>query len=175
MMKLAIAPVFLGLMLAASLTAFSCTSPKGEPSKDEGFAIYLLARDIPVSEMPIVSNLELADEPIISLGDIVSYYRNTHKIELTAEGYERLLELEVPTNGKVFVVCIDRRPVYWGAFWVAYSSMTFDGVTILAPLSPDRHAIQIEPGYPTESFYSGKDPRSNPEIMQSLQQAGKLR
>jgi len=112
---------------------------KGEPSKDEGFAIYLPARDIPVSEMPIVSNLELADEPIVSPGDIVSYYRNTHEIELTAEGYERLLELEVPTNGKVFVVCVDRQPVYWGAFWVAYSSMTFDCVTILAPLSPDRH------------------------------------
>jgi hypothetical protein len=174
-MKLAIAQIVLGFILATSLIAFSCTSPKGEPSKDEGFAIYLPARDMPVSEMPIFSNLELADEPIVSLGDIVSYNRNTHEIELTAEGYERLLELEVPTNGKVFVVCIDHQPVYWGAFWVAYSSLTFDGVTILIPLSPDRHTIQIGLGYPSESFYTGEDPRSNPEIMQSLRQADKLR
>ena len=174
-MKLAIAQMVLGVMLAAILTAFSCMSPKGEPSKDEGFAIYLLARDIPVSEMPIVSNLELADRPIVSLGDIVSYSRNTHEIELTAQACERLLELEVPTNGKVFVVCVDRQPVYWGAFWAVYSSMSFDGVTILTPLFPDRHTIGLELGYPSESFYSGEDPRPNPEIMQSLQQAGKLR
>jgi len=174
-MKLAIVQVFLGLMLAASLTAFSCTSPKGEPSKKEGFAIYLLARDISVSEMPIVGNLELADGPIVSLGDVVSYYRNTHEIELTAEAHERLLELEVPTNGKVFVVCVDRQPVYWGAFWPGYSSMTFDGVTIHTPIPLDRHTIRLELGYPSESFYSGEDPRSNPEIMQSLQQTGKLR
>lgn len=176
MMKLAIAQIFLGLMLAGSLTAFSCTSPEGETSKDEGFAIYLLARDIPVSEMPIVSNLEIADRPIVSLGDIVSYYGNTHEIELAAEAHERLLELEVPTNGKVFVVCVDRQPVYWGAFWPGYSSMTFDGVIILTPpFLLDRRTIQIGLGYPSESFYSGDDPRSNPDIMQSLQQAGKLR
>ena len=173
-MKLAIVQIFLGLLLAGSLTAFSCTSPE-EPSEDEGFAIYLPAREIPVSEMPIISNLEIADEPILAPVDIVSYYRNTHEIELTAEGYERLLELEVPISGKVFVVCVDRQPVYWGAFWPRYSSMTFDGVTILTPLSPDRHAIQIGLGYPTESFYTGDDPRSNPEIMQALQQAGKLK
>ena len=174
-MKLVIAQMFLGFIFAASLTAFSCTSPKGEPSKDEGFAIYLPARDMPVSEMPIVSNLELADRPIVSPGDIVSYYRDTHEIELTAEAYEGLLKLKVPTNGKVFVACVDRQPVYWGAFWAGYSSMTFDGVTIHTPLFPDRHTIQIELGYPSESFYSGEDPRSNPEIMQSLRQAGKLR
>jgi len=65
MMKLAIAQMVFGVILAVILTAFSCTSPKGEPSKDEGFAIYLLARDIPVSEMTIVSNLELSHTPEI--------------------------------------------------------------------------------------------------------------
>lgn len=157
-------------MLVILLAVYSCASPKGK-----GFAIYLLAQDIPVSEMPIVSHLDLADEPLVSLKDIVSYSRETHEIELTAQAYQRLLELEVPTNGKVFVVCVDRQPVYWGAFWALYSSMSFDGVTILTPLFPDRHTIRLELGYPSESFYSGENPRPNPDIMQSLQQAGKLR
>ena len=157
-------------ILIILLAVFSCTQPKGE-----GFAIYLLTRDIPISEMPVISHLKLADKPIISLRDIVSYSKQTHEIELTEEAYQRLLELEVPTNGKVFVVCVDRQPVYWGAFWAVYSSMSFDGVTILTPLFPDRHTIRLELGYPSESFYSGEDPRPNPDIMQSLQQAGKLR
>jgi len=167
--------MFLGLMLAGILSAFSCTSQEEEPSKDEGFAIYLLARDIPVSEMPIISNLELANEPIVATIDIVSYNRNIHEIELAAEAYDRLSQLELPINGKVFVVCVYRQPVYWGAFWPRYSSMSFDGVTIHTPLSPDQYTIRIELGYPSEIFYTGEDPRSNPEIMQSLQQANKLR
>ena len=176
-MKLAIAQMVLGVMFGAILPAFSCTSPIGEPSKDEGFAIYLLARDIPVSEMKIVSNLELADKPLLTLGDIVSYSRETHEIELTAQACEKLLEIDVPMNGKAFVVCVDRQPVYWGAFWSYLSSVYFGGVTIYIhpPLFSDRHTIQLKLGYPSESFYSGEDPRPNTDIMQSLQQAGKLR
>ena len=162
-------------MLVILLAVYSCASPKGTAPEGKGFDIYLLAQDIPVSEMPIVSHLDLADGPLVSLKDIVSYSRETHEIELTAQAYQGLLELEVPTNGKVFVVCVDRQPVYWGAFWAVYSSMSFDGVTILTPLFPDRHTIQLELGYPSESFYSGEDPRPNPGIMRSLQQAGKLR
>ncbi len=176
MRKLAITQMVLGIMLAGILSGFSCTSPEEEPSKDEGFAIYLPAREIAISEMPLISNLELADEPIVAPVDIVSYYRNTHEIELAVEAYDRLSGLEIPINGKVFVVCVDRQPVYWGAFWPGYSSMTFDGVIILTPLFLlDRHAIQIELGYPSESFFTGEDPRSNPDIMQSLQKTGKLR
>ena len=165
----------LPLMLTVLLVACSCVSPKDELPRVEGFAIYLPARDIPVSEMSLVSHLELADRPLISLKDIVSYSQNTHEIELTAQAYQRLLELEVPTNGKIFIVCVDRQPVYWGAFWAFYSSMSFNGVIIPTPLSPDQHTIRLELGYPSENFYSGEDPRSNPKIMQSLQQVGKLR
>ena len=163
------------MLLVILPVVYSCVSSKGIPPEGEGFAIYLLAQDIPVSEMPIVSHLVLADEPLVSLKDIVSYSRKSHEIELTAQAYQRLLELKVPTSGQVFVVCVGRQPVYWGAFWATYSSMSFDGVTILVPLSPDRHTIRLELGYPSESFFSGEDPRPDPDIIQSLQQAGKLR
>jgi len=167
----------LTLMLAILLALCSCTSPPGEPPEGEGFAIYLLAQDIPVSKMPIVSHLELADKPLLTLGDIVSYSRETHEIELTARACEKLLEIDVPMNGKAFVVCVDRQPVYWGAFWSYLSSVYFGGVTIYIhpPLFSDRHTIQLKLGYPSESFYSGGDPRSDPKVIRSLEQAGKLR
>lgn len=157
------------ILLSVIIMTIGCSGNQ----KAEGFAIYLLARDIPVSEMPSVSYLELTENPIISLGDIVSYSRTGHEIELSTYAIERLLQLEVPAYGKVFVICVDRQPVYWGAFWTPVSSIPFNGVTILKPLSLDRQTIQLGLGYPS-GYFTGNDPRPDPKIIQSLEQAGKL-
>jgi hypothetical protein len=161
----------LAAMVLIALTAFGYASPQGE-----GFAIYLLAHDIPILEIPTMSHLELADEPLISVVDIVSYSASTHEIELTAEAYRRIAALEVPVWGKAFAVCVDGHPVYWGAFWTAISSMSFDGVTILLPIRPEPHVIQLQLGYPeSPELFKGEDPRGNGRILESLKQAGKLR
>jgi hypothetical protein len=53
--------------------------------------------------------------------------------------------------------------------------MSFDGVTIWKPLSLEEpHVIRLELGYPSSAFYMGEDPRSNPVVIESLEQAGKL-
>ncbi len=157
-------------LLLLILTVGGCAS-----QKDEGFSIYLLSPDIPVSKMPIISHLELAERPLFSISDIVSYTKETHEIELTAEAYERISKLEVPVNGRVFVVCVHRLPMYWGAFWTQVSSVPFDGVTILKPLASGRHVIQVQLGYPSPNFFTGEDPRSNSDILRSLERAGKLK
>jgi len=158
-------------IILIALTVFGCAPPEGE-----GFAIYLLAHDTPVSEIPAMSHLELADEPLISVVDIVSYSASTHEIELTAEAYRRIAALEVPVWGKAFAVCVDGHPVYWGAFWTVISSMSFDGVTILLPIRPEPHVIQLQLGYPeSPELFKGEDPRGNGRILESLKQAGKLR
>jgi hypothetical protein len=168
-MKKVFTSVLIASLLLISLTVGGCTSQKG-------FAIYLTRQDTPVSAMPALSHVELADEPIISIDDIISYTEETHEIELTADAYERVTKLEVPTSGMAFIVCINRQPIYWGAFWTPISSQSFDGVTIMLPPFPSgEHLIQIELGYPSPGFYGGEDPRSSPEILQSLEQAGKLK
>ena len=107
---------------------------------------------------------------------MISYTKDTHEIELTAKAYERVMQLEAPTSGKSFVVCVDKGPIYWGAFWTPMSSQSFDGVTIWVPsLTPKTNFIKLELGYPSESFYQGEDPRSNPVILESLEKAGKLK
>jgi hypothetical protein len=161
--------VFLLFLL---LTGSGCSSKQ----ESEGFAIYLTKNDVPVAEMEKLSHVDLADEPVVSIDDIISYNRETHEIELTAEAYERVMNLEVPTSGKSFVVCVDKAPVYWGAFWTPISSQSFDGVTIwVFPYSQKGNIITLQLGYPSQSFYQGEDPRSNPVIMQSLEKAGKLK
>jgi hypothetical protein len=162
---------FIASLLLISLTVGGCPSPKGE-----GFSIYLTRDNTPVHELPALNHIELADQPIIATGDIVSYNQETHEIELTADAYQRLNELRIPTSGMAFVACVDKKPVYWGAFWAPYSSQSFDGVIILIPpIFGDRDIIQIELGYPAPSLYSGEDPRSDPKILQSLEQMGKLK
>lgn len=169
-MKKVFTSVLITTLLLISLTAGGCASQKGE-----GFSIYLTSRDTPISVMPIISHIDLADKPLISIYDIISYTRATHQIELTDDAYERISKLKVPVNGRVFFVCIDSRPIYWGAFWTPLSSIPFDGVVILIPPASDRNLIQLQPGYPSPDFFTGEDPRPDPEILQSLERAGKLK
>ena len=158
-------------MVGAVLMSGSCTTSRGE-----GFAIYLTAGDIPPARMPVLSHVDIAEQPVISVSDVIAYDAKTHEITLTASAYERIAMLEVPVGGRSFLVCVDRKPIYWGAFWTPLSSASFGGVTIMKPLSPQNvNAVRLELGYPSPSFFQGEDPRANPEVMESLQQAGKLK
>ena len=125
--------------------------------------------------MEILSHIDIADQPIISIDDIVAYNAQIHEIKLSDEAFERISQLEVPVIGKSFLVCVDKAPIYWGAFWTPISSMSFDGVTIWKPMSLEQNTIKLELGYPSSSFYEGEDPRANPVIMQSLEKADKLK
>ena len=163
---LKITVVFICIVLLSS----GCTATKGE-----GFAIYLTRDDIPPERMEALSHVEMADQPIISMKDVITYDAQTHEIELSSSAFERICQLNVPVRGKSFLVCVDKAPIYWGAFWTPISSMSFGGVTIWKPLSSrEPKAITIELGYPSSSFYKGEDPRNNTVIMELLDKAGKL-
>ena len=121
------------------------------------------------------SHIALAEQPLIGMDDIISYNTQTHELNLTAAAFERLCQLDVPTVGTSFLVCVNKSPVYWGAFWTPLSSQSFDGVTIWKPYGPsDPPIVTLELRYPASSFYSGEDPRNKPEIISALRQAGKL-
>ena len=158
------------IIVVAIIISGGCTTSKGE-----GFSIYLTKEDIPPAQIEALSHIEIAYQPIISMVDIITYNAQTHELKLTDTAFERISQLEVPVRGKSFLVCVDKVPIYWGAFWTPLSSMSFDGVIIWKPLSSQElKVITLELGYPSSSFYSGEDPRNNAEVMKSLEQAGKL-
>ncbi len=162
--------IVMALVSCVTLVLSGCAKPK-----HEGFAIYLTKADIPPTEMQVLSQVKLAEEPIITVADIITYNAQTHELKLTENAFERIRQLEVPVRGRSFVVCVDKKPVYWGAFWKPISSISFDGVTIWKPLSGQgAKVITLELGYPSPTFYGGKDPRNDPKVIQSLGQAGKL-
>jgi hypothetical protein len=146
------------------------------PTIENGFSIYLLAQDTSPQQLAILSHLELEENPLLSINDIVSYRKATHEIELTTTGYNRIASLSVPVNGKAFAVCVYGQPIYAGAFWVGYSSLSFDGIVIdTISASKEHPVLQIQLGYPGPAFFHGDDPRSDPRILQALEQAGKLK
>ena len=146
------------------------------PGIVKGFAIYLTDLKIKPEQLPFLSHLELEVEPILSNEDIVTYSQATHEIVLTASAAERIQSLQPPTSGLAFAVCVDGQPVYAGAFWPGYSSQSYDGITIDPILvTRERPVIQIQLGYPGPDFFQGKDPRSDPRVLEALQEDGKLK
>jgi hypothetical protein len=163
-----------GTTYTLKVNDYTTTFP-GTLMKSEGFAIYLTREDIPPEKMEMLSHVDIADQPTISLQDIITYNAQTHELKLTDTAFERISQLEVPVRGKSFLVCVDKAPIYWGAFWTPISSISFDGVTIWKPYSSQGPAfITFELGYPSSSFYGGEDPRNNPQVLESLEKAGKL-
>ncbi len=148
-----------------------------QASRPDGFAIYLVKAESVAPGMD-PNRLELEPAPFLSLDDIVAYTWATHEIELTESARQRLAHLEVPvTTGVPFVVCVGATRIYSGAFWVSYSSMSFDGIVIdTLPAQAGSPMVQLQLGYPAApEFFSGADLRSDPRIQQSLQDAGVLR
>ena len=155
------------VIVCALFVLGSCSSPN-----HEGFAIYLTKGDVSPAQMPVLSHVDIAEQPIVAMKDIIKYNSETHEITLTIDAFDRILNLEVPVRGKSFVVCVDRKVIYWGAFWTPISSIAFDGVTIWKPLSSQEpKIINLELGYPSSSFYGGEDPRNNPEVISNLKTA----
>lgn len=172
-----IMPIIIGIILVLGILVSSiCITSEGEGKGEgegevEGFAIYLTKQDIPPAQMEALSHVDIAERPIITISDIITYDAQEHELILTASAFERVSQLDVPTRGKSFIVCVDKAPIYWGAFWVPWSCTLFDGVTIWKPLTlEETHVIRLE----LSALYIGEDPRSNPVVIESLEQAGKL-
>jgi hypothetical protein len=140
----------------------------------EGFAIYLPEGVTSPTNMPALDAVRIPAQPLISLTDIFSYNSTTWELTLTTAAINRLIALQVPVYGKPFVVCVDRNPVYAGAFWSPVSSVSFNGITIAQPLNDQTDTVTIQLGYPAQSLFTGADPRNNAAIIDSFQQTGKL-
>jgi hypothetical protein len=159
-------------ILAALLS--TCTPANSKPGD---FAIYLV-KGGSVAPGADVNQPALEPTPFLSQDDLISYTWQTHALELTESARQRLALLEVPvTTGVPFVVCVGSERIYPGAFWVSYSSMSYDGVIIdTLPAMAGSPLIHIELGYPASpEFFTGPDPRPDPRIQQALQAAGLLK
>jgi len=120
-----------------------------------GFGIYLIE----------------SGELVISDLEIIYYNKTSHEIKLTDVGVEKIESLQVPMNGTGFVIKVEGREIYRGAFWSPISSLPYHGVVIETLVN--KNFIRIEAGYPSSQFQN-EDPRDNPKIFDYLEEVGKL-
>ena len=152
-----------------------------ERRRSGGFAIYLVDEAITAQEMlqVDVGELRLEETPIISLDDLVAYDATTHEIQLADSAFGRLGALDVPVHGLPFVVCAGSERIYGGAFWVSYSSVSYEGIVIdiFPALANDPgRTLRIQLGYPESlELFVGEDLRSHPRILESLEAVNELR
>ena len=161
------------LLLFAGMIFSGCDAITGASPGDRGFAIYLTGDTTPRFEVPEISELQIADDPLITEEDIVSYDWNTHEITLTPEAFEKFSaespEIEI---GNAFAVCIDGRPVYGGVFFSSYMSRSYDGIviTIGDVFIEKENTIRISSGYPWD--IGQDDARSDIRIRLALEESG---
>ena len=163
----------LGVFVALAFLGAACSPAR------ERFNVYLLAEEAPLDLLVKgdLENLRLEESPFLSEEDLVWYDPAIHEMELTEEAFQRVADLEVPVSGgPAFVVCVGAERIYGGAFWVLYSSLSFDGVVIEQPLGTEDRPLRVQLGYPeSPELFAGVDLRSDPRIIEALRQSGKLR
>jgi hypothetical protein len=142
------------------------------------FDVYLVQDDISVGEMmdADVAQLQLEETPLLSIENLVAYHWDTHGMELTPSGAERLARLEPSLLGGLpFVLCAGGEPIYGGALWTSYSSATYPGIVIDVYPASLGQPVPIRLGYPTPEWFTGEDLRSDARIYQELEEAGELK
>ena len=140
--------------------------------RDVGFGIFLKENN----------------ELILSDKHITWYHRETHEIELNANGqqqwasyieYDTSVEPPIPKlrglYTKDFVVKIRGNEIYQGKFWSLASSARYDGIVLVDVLGVLGERIRIQAGYPDSSANEKPDPRERMEIISYFKEHGLLK
>jgi hypothetical protein len=154
----------------------------GHCETTNSFGIYLTAepvdRRITAYGKGDWSRVRLAESPLISATDIVSYDFTNHTVRLRAEALGKIPK--PPVEGTPFVVVADGQRIYLGAFTTGFSSMSFAVPSIMVNrrmlvTNQPTDTVVIERAYPSPSFGVGPDPRGDPRIKTALKALHKLK
>lgn len=146
-------------------------------SNPERFSIYRLPPNIKNNQLASLDlkNLKPYGKPLVEIGDISSYLKDTHEIRFNFTGADKLKKMKKSLLGKPFAVFVNGEAIYTGAFWTNLYSQSFGGVYIdLNEIEGDFPTVKLRLGYPGEKFFTGKDPRSDERILKELENGGFL-
>ena len=162
------------ILIICLLIVPACHQGHGVDYSKATFGIYLTKYNVRPYNLKDYTYVEPAEDPLLSLDDIVSYNWSSHVLHLTERGRQAIDTMFVPVQGKSFCVCVNNSPKYYGGFWITISSIPFTGTTIIQrkPL-PD--SIRIGRGYPVDYDSTMPDPRNNAEVEAVLRATGRFR
>jgi hypothetical protein len=167
------------LILAALVLLTTLAIAAG--SEQDTFAIYLIAEPVDARTLArsprLWKELALSNDPVISQADIISYDFSSHAMRLRIEAIKRLPRPSV--SGTPFVVVVNGERIYQGAFYTSVSSISYAQPVILIDRSERNQAekadvLLIDRAYPSASFATGSDLRSDDRIKSALSNLKKL-
>jgi hypothetical protein len=151
---------------------------ENENTLGEGFEIYL-------TEIPYSHNLYMdygtidfdtivfSKTPILRYNDLLNYDTITHKITLGIS-HDSLRIGDAGVYGRMFVVTIDKNPIYCGFKWSVISSVPCNWVYIEEPYIEldNLNDNELIISFSSESY---DDPRNDKRIVDRLMQDGKIK
>jgi hypothetical protein len=156
----------------------SCeTDPERSVDIGSGMEIYLTETpytnqlDIDYSTMDF-DTIVLAEIPMVRYNDIQHYDTVSHKVTLGIS-HDRLNIGDASVYGRMFVVTVDRQPIYCGFKWPVISSVSCNWVSIQEPMVELDHLKENEI---VISFADGgqADPRMDTRLIDRLKADGKI-
>lgn len=159
-----------------SLLLLLVTIATGSATTTNKFAIYLTAEPV---DPAILSNgkgdwktIQLAEAPLFTEADIVSYDFTDHVVRFRPGSIERIPPPSV--SGIPFVVIANGEKIYLGVFMTCLSSFSravpsivVDELAVSFECGP-RTELRISRSYPTQTTNDAPDPRSDARIKEAL-------
>jgi len=143
----------------------------------KGFEIYLTANPYSHNLKKDYSSVNfdtilLSDTPILLYKDLKKYDTINHKLTL-AISHDSLKIWDVGIYGRMFVVTIDKKPIYCGFKWPVISSIPCGWVFIEEPyeILDNLNDNEIVIGFVTKKH---TDPRLDKRIIDRLESDGKI-
>ena len=167
-MKINTYKMFLAVVCFILLTCEHNIGKNSNKKFGDGLCIFPVEIDLNEPYFSI-EDAWITGKPIISYTDIIRYDISEHVIDLTYSRESLKSKMEYVCGA--FVVTLDTNKIYIGCFRSINSSIpSHTTVIILDDIfdSLKQNQIRIKLGYPTESWFKGGDPRSNPRIIERL-------
>jgi hypothetical protein len=158
-----------GKFLAVTTFLFLIMGCQSNKMKGPRFAIFLVEKPAALLE-----NIELAKTPLLTDADIVLYEWEEHTIFFSDEGFKKLpASRQVGVSGMPFVVVVDDKRCYLGAFWTGVSSLTHPN-PVIDVLRAENNSVTIQRAYPSGQFGKGDDPRPDKRLLKTLTELKKI-
>jgi hypothetical protein len=178
-MKIMKQPVnILFLLVFAILTFSACEKNNPSISKDAVVEIYQIEFFSTIDKSCQIDErkVELAESPLVAYNDILSYDSINHTFELSDNGKERIIQLNLKVNGLPFAVKANNTLIYTAYFWPGYSSSSCMWIVADPIYLYSSNLLPIRLGYP--GLFPGakiEDKRNDPRIIEIFERDGKLR
>ncbi len=173
------------IIIVIGILMISCDCNNDEVQPGAGFEIFRVDttyfHDIHMDYSTLdLDTLVLEDAPILRYEDLMKYDTATHKLTIgISHDTFKIEALDFHHNfGSMFVVAVDKEPIYCGWFVAGFWSMPCNWVYILEPIyqsdSLEDNEVIISFHYNSDFWQKYPDPRLDPRIVERLVKDGKI-